>query len=420
MKKTALIILMSLVALLSVNAQQQDTQTKIINPNFKTLRLGLQSNEFFPPILNLDGDDRLKVEFDELSNDMRYMRYRLVHCNSDWQPSDLVESEYLDGFNYANIDDFGYSAGTFANYVHYQFYLPNDNMTMTKSGNYLIQVYPEDNPEDVLLQARFMVSENLTSVYSTITSRTDIDYNRENQQLTVKVSTRSNNIQDWYNDLKLIVTQNSREDNQVVLSRPMLIEQGGAVYEHNRQLIFQASNEFRRFEVVATNYPGMNVANIQYFNPYYHVTLYTDKNRREEPYLFDQTQYGRYKIRQSGVNDSEVNADYVIVHFSLETPQMYNGRLYIDGDFTHHIYSDDTAMRYNPATGLYELDMMLKMGSYNYQYVWLPNGSNAGTTATVEGNHYQTVNEYLARAYYRRPGDRYDRLIGYGIIYSGR
>ena len=65
--------------------------------------------------------------------------------------------------------------------------------------------------------------------------------------------------------------------------------------------------------------------------------------------------------------------------------------------------------------GRIELSMMLKMGSYNYQYLWLPDGSTTALTGPIEGNHYQTVNEYLSLVYYRPVGQRYDRLGGFRI-----
>ena len=91
---------------------------------------------------------------------------------------------------------------------------------------------------------------------------------------------------------------------------------------------------------------------------------------------------------------------------------MYGGDIYLDGDFTQHQFTDANRMRYNPASGLYELSMMLKMGSYNYQYLWLPDGSTTALTGPIEGNHYHTVNEYLSLVYYRPVGQRYDRLGG--------
>ena len=71
-------------------------------------------------------------------------------------------------------------------------------------------------------------------------------------------------------------------------------------------------------------------------------------------------------------------------------------------------------MVYNPATGLYERSMLLKQGAYNYQYLIVPPGAKRGYTNRIEGDKYQTVNEYTARVYHRRKGERYDRLIGFG------
>ena len=56
--------------------------------------------------------------------------------------------------------------------------------------------------------------------------------------------------------------------------------------------------------------------------------------------------------------------------------------------------------------------MLLKQGAYNYQYLIVPPGAKRGYTSAIEGDKYQTVNEYNVRVYHRRRGERYDRLIG--------
>lgn len=404
----------------SIYAEETDTHTRIINPNFKTLQVHHSSNEFFPPVITLNSEERIEISFDEMASDMQYLRYRLIHCNSNWQPSELLESEYLEGFNYANIEDYGFSSGTFANYVNYSFTVPNDQIILTKSGNYLVQVYPEDNPDETLLQARFYVNENFMNVIPSVTSRTDIDANREHQQVSVKISCKNARVRNWQNDIKLFVNQNSRTDNEVMLTRPNLMEASGVLYQHDKRLIFPAGNEFRRFEVVATNYPGLHVENIQHHDPFYHVDLFQDATRNGVPYAYDETQFGRFKIRQSDAIDSNTDADYVVVHFSLEPENIPNGDIYIDGELTNHLFTNSNKMRYNPSTGKYELQLLLKMGSYNYQYLWKTENSTVAFTAPVEGNHYQTVNEYSARIYYRPLGERYDRLVGFGTVFSGR
>ena len=86
--------------------------------------------------------------------------------------------------------------------------------------------------------------------------------------------------------------------------------------------------------------------------------------------------------------------------------------IFLDGDFTLRRFDDNARMFFNPATGLYERAMLLKQGSYNYQYLIVPPGEKRGFTGPIEGDKYQTMNEYNVRVYHRRRGERYDRLIG--------
>ena len=100
-------------------------------------------------------------------------------------------------------------------------------------------------------------------------------------------------------------------------------------------------------------------------------------------------------------------------------PELTNGDIYVDGEFTQHNFNANNQMHYNPETRSYELDLQLKQGAYNYQYLWIPDGSEKAQTGKIEGDFYQTVNEYQIKVYNRRMGERYDRLVGYSIIYSG-
>ena len=190
-KGLRILILVLLAAILPAKAQiaEDDTRTQVADSRFKSLQVKLDGNDYFPPIITLNGDDRIKISFDELSDERSYLRYSVIHCNADWTPSDLVESEYLDGFNYADIVDYKFSIGTLCHYVHYSFSLPNDDIKFLVSGNYLVKIYSEDEPETTLLQARFYVCENAVSVGTSVTSRTDIDYNREHQQVSFVVDT---------------------------------------------------------------------------------------------------------------------------------------------------------------------------------------------------------------------------------------
>jgi hypothetical protein len=65
-------------------------------------------------------------------------------------------------------------------------------------------------------------------------------------------------------------------------------------------------------------------------------------------------------------------------------------------------------LHYNEETRLYEASVMLKQGYYNYYYD-TPDDS-------VEGNYYQTQNEYLILVYARPIGERYDSLVGWKVV----
>ena len=394
-----------------------DTMTGVFNDRVKSLQLHLFGDPFAPPVICLGTDDRLILSFDHLAEDMEYLRYQLVHCNADWQPSGLVDSEFLDGFNLGNIEDFEYSNLALTHYVHYTLVIPNADVRPLVSGNYLLKVYLESDPDDVWLQCRFMVSEQTAAIDATVSGVTDIDYNDAHQQLSLAVNTERSQVEDPFNDLIVMVQQNGRYDNEVAVRKPLRMSgRNVAVYEHLPELIFEAGNEYRRMETVSTVYPGMRVADISYAEPYYHFTLQPDIARAEEMYSYDQTQHGRFTIRESNSTYSDIEADYGVVHFSLDIPEMQGAAIYLDGDFVNRRFDPESRMTFNRSTGRYERNMLLKQGAYNYNYLVVPKGKSRGYTAPVEGDKFQTCNEYLIKVYTRHPGDRFDRLIGVSSI----
>lgn len=406
--------------LLGASVFAEDTQNGAFDPNFRTLEVKVEGYDMYPPVIALNSSDRIVISFDELADERSYLRYSLVHCDAMWQPSGLVESEFLDGFNQGEVEEYEFSDATTVNYVHYRIVLPNDRMRFTVSGNYLLRVYRENDPDTTLLQARFSVSENAVKISGEATSRTDIDYNDSHQQLNFLVDVDQEPIHNIYTDLKIVVTQNGRDDNRLTLTAPQRVSGNVAYYEHLRPLIYPAGNEYRRFEAVSTTYPGMNVAEIVYADPYYHVRLHDDVPRAGLPFVYDMTQNGRFRIREYDSEYSDVAADYVVVHFRLDTPPMTGYDIFIDGDFTGRRFDTGSKMHYDYTDNSYKASMLLKQGSYNYQYLAVPSGMTQGLTRVVEGDFYPTINEYMIQVYYREPGGRYDRLLGTTTLFSGK
>lgn len=377
----------------------------------RTLKVSKEDDFMAAPAIRLGSDERISINFDEWAEDYSDLQYRLIHCNSDWKPSRLLESEYLNGFNIADLDDYAYSSNTFVHYVNYRLFIPNDDINPLVSGNYLLEIFERDNPDDIIGAARFSVTEQVAEVRGGSSPRTDRGFKTEWQQLELEVVPTDVRINDAYNDLTILIWQNGDPSSEHKISSPSRIEGSKIIYSHMPELIYRAGNEFRRFECVRTNYNDMHVDSVRFLSRNYHTWLTPDTERASSEYSYDETQQGRYLVREYNSTDSNLGADYVTVHFRLEEPEVLNADVYVAGEFTGWRYDDTTRMRYDYNSGAYELEMPLKQGSYNYRYVAVPRGGGAPTSSVIEGDKYETRNEYRVQVWYHPAGARAERLI---------
>ncbi|MCQ2110673.1 MAG: DUF5103 domain-containing protein [Bacteroidaceae bacterium] len=361
------------------------------------------------PVLQLDSDDYLTISFDEMSHRYHRYTYHLTHCSSDWKPSDLYESDWLDGFNDRPIEDYQNSLNTTFEYTHYSFEIPNSNVRLKYSGNYTIDIIDDATGQKVAT-TQFSVIEPLTMVSAEVSGNTDIDTNGENQQVSFSVNYSGLRVREPERELLVTVTQNRRNDFTVSGLKPTHLTGNSLQFTNNRNLIFAGGNEFRHFEIINMYDNVQGVDHIDFFDPYFHANLFQDSRIRV--YQYDQDHNGRFLIRHSHTDASETEADYLFVHFSLKTPQIPGGEVYLNGDFSYQKYSDDFKLDYNHSSGAYEGTVLLKEGAYDYRYLWKPDGSMPAQTAQFEGNSFETENEYLILVYYRERGARYDRLVG--------
>lgn len=404
-------------------ADDWDTSTRIFSPDFRSLKVECEDDFMSVPTISLDGDRKIIISFDELTSERSYLSYSLYHCNSDWKPSQLLEMEYLPGFNKADIEDFGFSRTTYTQYVNYRIEIPNEDMTPLVSGNYLLTVYPEDEPEEILLQARFCVSENSVPITANASVHTDRGTNVGLQQLAVELNTESLQGIDPFSEILLVVEQNGVPQYRRVIQQPFRVESGRVIYNHNADLLFPSGNEWRRFETVRVDYPGLHTDSTRFVNGNYQAYLTMDEGRADQPYFYDRTQFGRFKIREYNSSDSNLGADYPDTHFTLDFPQLMNADIYLDGEFTNHLLLPEYKLNYNTDDHLYRAVVPLKQGSYNYRYVAVEKDADGNpkglpTATLVEGDKNETINEYHIQVFLRQHGARADRLLGDTLIYT--
>ncbi len=378
----------------------------------KTMKIMKEGDFMSPPSIRLGSDERVIINFDEWSEDYSDLQYRLLHCDADWNPSGLLESEYLDSFNIADIEDWAFSSNTFVHYVNYRIVVPNEDMSPLLSGNYILQIFERDNPDETLGEARFSVYEHSADVVGTVSTQTDRGMNTKWQQLELKIRPTEVTIDDPYSMLRVDITQNNAPYTTSTLRTPSRVEGKDIIYSHMPELIFKAGNEFRRFETIRTNYNDMHVDSMRFLSRNYHAWLSPDTERESKEYSYDQTQQGRFLIREYNSTDSDLGADYVTVHFLLDTPEAINADVYVEGEFTGYRHDDASRMHYDYNRGAYLLEMPLKQGSYNYRYVAVPRRKNGQPDPSlIEGNKHETRNEYRVQVWYRPIGARYSRLI---------
>lgn len=410
MKKRSYTLLFLFSFLCSIQAQN----SRIYSEHVKSLLVIANEDVLLPPIVNLGGNNVIDFDFDMLSHDYHRLIYKIEHCNADWTPStEIFESDYLAGFNGQVIEDVENSFNTNLLYTHYHVRIPNENVALKLSGNYKLHVYLDEDgadPERPLLTACFSVVEPEVGISVSVSSNTDIDFNKTHQQLSFSINYGTLTVGDPIRELKTVIMQNRRTDNWVINPKPDIQKVNVLEYKHNRQLIFDAGNEYHKFEILGFNRANMNVDQIKWFDPYYHVIL--NEDRPSKNYIFETDQNGASVIRHADNWDNETTSEYVWVHFTLKSPQQTQGEIYLSGNWTFNQFTPQYRMNYNPDIQCYEAALLLKQGYYNYQYLYVPSGSQRGESI-IDGNYFQTENEYIILVYHRPVGERYDRLVGY-------
>ena len=388
-------------------------RNEILDERLHTLQVVVNDDPLLPPVMNLGGRNHVEISFDEFSHEYHRYIYKVEHCNADWTPSDeIFESDYLNGFNGETIDDYEKSFNTTVLYTHYSLRIPNEYVSLKLSGNYKVTVYNDDGDEPVpVLTACFCLVEPGVGIGATISTNTDIDFNKSHQQLDLSINYGLTKVIDPHRELRTVVLQNRRWDNCVVNPKPNIQAANKIEFTHNRQLIFPAGNEYHKFEILDLHVPTLNVDRMEWFDPYYHATLFPSRTARN--YLYDEDQNGDFIIRNSDDYDVETTCDYVFTHFTLHSPQLPGGEVYLNGEWTCNRFTPQYRMTYNREKQAYEATALLKQGYYNYNYLFVPDGSTTGDSGPTDGNFYETENEYIILVYHRPTGGRYDKLVGY-------
>ncbi len=366
-----------------------------------------------PAVQSLAQASPLILEFDDLHPNPRNYRAKILHCQADWQFSNLNEIEYLNDVNDFPIRTHQLSFNTKVPYVHYTFPIPKVKL----SGNYILLVQRDGNVEnDYVLTQRFVIYESKVNFQPQVRMSNMANKREKNQQISFKVDYTTMDIRNPLEDIKVVLRQNFREDNALRNLKAFQAKDLEKTLEYNNYLSgeneFAGNNEFRRFDMRSTRFLGFNMMKIALDDSVNFALVNPDQTRAGSVYFRQPDFNGGFYIFHYETGRGKVESDYIKVRFFYKASEKFSQDLYVVGNFNQYAYNNENKMAYNEEKQGYEGEILLKQGEYNYMYA-LKGANNIPNHESIEGSYQETDNNYEIFVYYRPLGARNDQVIGY-------
>lgn len=406
----------SLLITFLITASISFSQEKEIVPPYyiKTVSF-VQNGQNAVPLFLLG--DTFQLQFDDLHGTEDNYYYKITHCDYDWKPSQLSINEYLGGFDELRIQEYYNSINALQIYSHYKLTIPNKQTQLKVSGNYIISILNESR--EVVFSRKIIICEDLVSVPMQVKRARTNNSLEYKHNLEFAVKSNAVTFQNPLTNVKVLLMQNGRFDNSISKIKPMYTIGNDLIYKYDTETQFWAGNEYLFFENknirVATN----SIAKVDLNSGLYSCYLYTNGARASQQYTFWPDINGNFLVNNLNAENNEIESDYVWIYFSLSAPAFYlDKNIYVTGMFNNYVLSDENKMDYNEKKGIYEKAIMVKQGFTNYSFSVGDGKGKIDAENAIDGNFWQTENNYHAIIYYRENNQRYDRVIGKGIATS--
>lgn len=393
----------------------------VYRPTVRTVQLFKAGFELAPGIIELGGNDGVMLRFDDVAPDPMILSYTLVHCDAQWRPTDLPKGMYLEGAFMDIVPPGRQSFNTLQPFIQYEVEIPNRFMRPTRSGNYLLKVFHDNDEEDLVLTRRLLVFEQRVEIDARMQASRNVELRNTHQQLDITVRHPAIDIPDPFGDLHLVVLQNMRWDDARTGLRPRFVRGRELVYDHLPEALFVGGNEWRNFDLKDLRFRTPRVADVRYGKDLMEAILVREPKRSYKVHLEEPDINGRYLIRNDDVDGDPLGADYVNVLFQLAMDEpLHGGDVYVVGGFSDLGCRDSHRMTWNEQRAQYELFVPIKQGFHDFQYAFMPKRQGGCDLSFLEGTHFQTENDYAVLVYFSDPMLRLDRLVGVRFLNTRR
>ena len=397
------------------------SQTAIYNPAIKSVKLFRAGDQASFPVIMLNSSDILQLEFDELGTGVKNYYYAFQLCNADWSRSMLSSFDYTKGFQSTRISTYRNSSLATTKYVHYQANIPDRNSSPSRSGNYLLKVFLNNDTAQLVFTKRFVVVNNMTQIATQVQQpfNSTLFQTGQKLQLGVQADKRINVLSP--SDIKVMVLQNQNWQTALFLDRPTIFR--GNYFEYSDEGItgMQGLKEFRWLDLRSLRLLSDRMLRLDNKGDSVHVFVKPETSRNGQSYVYFRDLNGSYTIETYENINPFWQGDYAYTHFKFFPPNnrpIPGNDIYIFGEMTNFATDTSGRMYFNEESGAYEKTLLLKQGYYNYMYATRPQRGGALDFSQTEGNHWGTENNYTILVYYRPFGARADECIGYSSLNS--
>lgn len=403
--KNKLLIFYFLVSFF-VTAQETETLPPY---HIKTVTF-VQNNTNVIPFFRLG--DAFELQFDDLYGNEADYYYTIEHFNYDWTPSVLLKNEYLAGLDNQRIQNYINSLNCLQIYSHYTISFPNKFNQIIKTGNYMVKVFDSEN--NLVFSRKLSIYEDTLAVGVTIRRSRDLETVQQKQNVEFVIDYQNKILQNPERNIKVAVFQNGKFNNALYNIKPQYTIGSQLIYRYNKETQFWAGNEFLNFENKNVRGASNSVFKVT-TGDIYNTHLYTNEARKNNIYTYFPDVNGNFLVTNYNVTNPAIESDYCWVYFSLISDvNPLEKSIYINGMFNNYALLSENRMDYNSETKRYEKALLIKQGFTNYQYVLVDDKGTIDEKNTIDGNFFQTENNYMILVYYKGPADRYDRIIGIG------
>ena len=276
-----------------------------------------------------------------------------------------------------------------------------------------------DENKEVVFSRKLILFEDLVTVPIQVKRARVVSKIETKQNLDFTIRSNSITFQNPMKNVKVLLMQNGNLNTGIQNVVPQYTIGNDLIYKYDTETQFWAGNEYLYFENKDIKAAGNNIAKIDSNTAIYGSRLFTNAARANFQYSNNQDVNGNFVVKNINSENSEIEADYAWVYFSLSAPTFRSNKdIYVTGMFNNYNLTPEYKMDYNPANALYEKAILIKQGFTNFQYTIADKKGVIDYENAIDGNFYQTENEYTVLVYYRAGIDRYDRVIGKGTANS--